>query len=605
MAISSDNVLCVGTSIDQSTYDNVTSNTAHNIYLTITPMDDFSSDTTKVEWITDYADEGQCFTGLEITKINDNRFMISWEEYGASQDIKDNDTLSTNILHYIFIDGEGNKLSQEYTADATISDCKPIVKGSKIVYYASSENVVDFYTIDSDTGAFNKVMYRVAGENATWSLDNDGVLTISGTGAISVDTEVRYRYPLSSTKGGYSYSSSDNAWKSIRSLVTKIVVEDGITSVKDKEFKNFSKLTQVNLPVSMQSIGEEAFASCYYLRKIVMFSNITSIGKDALWSGYYSSINNQKITYATIYTTRGSYAATWAEENDVSCKYIDELILTDSTTGTTLKVLGESTTTLIVDTLTKNSNDYNDMEAKVSGQLVLDAYKISTENGMCIGDNELTFTVGKTLKGKTVTLVQKKSDGDIDVVTKKVDSNGQVTITTDELSSFMIARDPSIDDYRTNPIGIYNKLIEGKSVVPFVLANSEDRLTIEDVIESDLFNGKVITIDGTAVTDQNKNTSVKTGSIIKTTDGKEYTAVLYGDVNSDGSVTSIDALEILKFSSGLESAITSDERKLAANVYKSNDKSEKNINSLDAMRILEYKSELIEELIDNYPALEE
>ena len=447
MALSANNILSIGTSIDQSQYDSVTSKTAHNIYLTITPMNNFSSEATTVKWLTNYAGEGQAFTGLQITKINDNRFMISWEEYKATQNMTDNDILSTNILHYIFIDGNGNQIGKEYTAPAAISDCQPIVNGSKIVYYASNENMVNFYTIDANTGAFNKVMYRVAGENATWNLDDNGVLTISGTGDMFVDTEVRYRHALSSTAGGASYSSSDNAWKPIRKIVTKIVVKEGITSIPDEEFTSFSTLTEVILPNSMKSIGEESFAFCNALKKVVMLGNLTSIGKDALWTGYYSTIDDHKIIRATIYTTEGSYASTWAEENDVSCKYVEELTLTDSATGTTLNVLGESTTTLVVNSLTESSNDYTEMKAKVPNELVVGAYNISTENGLCIGENELTFAVGKSLEGNTVTLIQKMSDGNIETVTKTVDNNGQVTITTDELSSFMIAIDPSDIDY--------------------------------------------------------------------------------------------------------------------------------------------------------------
>ncbi len=317
MALSQNNVLSIGTSIDQSKYDEVTSSMAHNIYLGITPMNNFSSEATKVKWLTNYANDGKSFIGLEITKINDNRFMISWEEYEEVKDIVDNDTLSTSTLHYIFIDENGNKLSNEYTAQATISDCKPIVKGNKVIYYASNENMVDFYTIDSTTGKFSKVMYRVAGENATWSLDSNGVLTISGYGDISVDVQARYRTPLSSTKGGYLYSSSDNAWKPIRNSVKEIVINEGITSIPDNEFKFFSKLSNVNLPDSMKTIGKSAFQGCNYLRNIVILSNVTSIGEDALWSGYYN-YSDKKISYTKVYTTKNSYAESWAKKNGVS-----------------------------------------------------------------------------------------------------------------------------------------------------------------------------------------------------------------------------------------------------------------------------------------------
>lgn len=60
--------------------------------------------------------------------------MISREESDTSQTASTNDTLSGSILHYVFIDCSGNKIGREYTAAAPISDCQPVVKGSKTVW---------------------------------------------------------------------------------------------------------------------------------------------------------------------------------------------------------------------------------------------------------------------------------------------------------------------------------------------------------------------------------------------------------------------------------------------------------------------------------------
>ena len=84
MAVSADSVLCIGTTIDQSQYDNVTSDTPHNIYLTITPVSDFSKEATSVKYLTNYTGNGKSFMGVKITPITENRFMISWEEYELS-----------------------------------------------------------------------------------------------------------------------------------------------------------------------------------------------------------------------------------------------------------------------------------------------------------------------------------------------------------------------------------------------------------------------------------------------------------------------------------------------------------------------------------------
>lgn len=318
VAVSSDHVLCIGTSIDQSKYDSVTSDMAHNIYLTVTPLEDFSEEATTVKWLTNFSGGGKSFQGLKITRVNDNCFMISWEEYEAEQEADTDDTLSASILHYLFIDGKGNQVSEEFTAAAPVSDCQPIVKDGKIVYYASNDNMVNFYFIDAETGELGKKGYRVAGENATWDLEN-GVLTISGTGPMYVDTEEKHRMPLSSTAGSYGHSSGDNAWKPIMSKVEKIVIKTGITSIPERGFAYFSNFTEVEIEPGLQSIGKEAFYSCSDLEKITIPASVTSIGEDFLWTGYYWVGDRGHVVDAEIYAPEGSYAAKYAEENGIRC----------------------------------------------------------------------------------------------------------------------------------------------------------------------------------------------------------------------------------------------------------------------------------------------
>lgn len=323
MEVSSDNVLCLGTSIDQSQYDSVSSDMAHNIYLTVTPISDFSKSATTVKWLTDYTGDGKCFMGTKITKINDNRFMVSWEESGMNPIVDTDDGLSAYVLHYVFLDGEGNKISREFTEAAPISDCQPIVKGSQIVYYASNANMVNFYSIDAESGEFAKKVYRVAGENATWDFDN-GVLTISGTGPMTMDTTAHYRSPVSSASGGGVYSSSDNAWKAIREKVSKIVVDGGITDIPENAFEYFNSLEEVEIESGVKSIGKEAFYRCNILKKITIPASVTSIGEDFLWTGYYWISDESHVVRATIYAPQDSYAAAYAKENGISYRSGDD-----------------------------------------------------------------------------------------------------------------------------------------------------------------------------------------------------------------------------------------------------------------------------------------
>lgn len=315
MAISSENVLCLGTSIDQSQYNNVTSETAHNIYLTVTPTSDFSENATTVKWLTNYNGGGKCFYGTKITGINENRFMVSWEEYGAEQPVSADDSLSSGILHYLFLDGAGNIISQEFTQAAPISDCHPVVKGSKIVYSASNANMVNFYSIDAETGEFGKKTYRVAGENATWNLV-DGVLTISGIGAMIVDTQAQRR-PAVSTTEHWFIDSGNHVWGPISENVKKIVITQGITDIPESAFENFKNLTEVEIESGVKSIGKKAFYGCSDLSKITIPASVTSIGEDFLWTGEYWVSGESHVVNATICAPQDSYAAQYAKENGI------------------------------------------------------------------------------------------------------------------------------------------------------------------------------------------------------------------------------------------------------------------------------------------------
>nr|WP_295277770.1 leucine-rich repeat domain-containing protein [uncultured Blautia sp.] len=319
MAVSSDQVLCIGTSIDQSKYDQVTEDTPHNIYLTVTPMSDFSQNATVIRQLTNFTDNGKSFMGVKITKISDNRFMISWEEYidQEHQKYADDDNLSSSTLHYLFVDGKGNTISKEFTTVAPISDCQPVVKDSKVVYYASNKNTVNFYTIDSSNGTAAKKSYRVAGENASWDFKN-GVLTISGQGAISISDEENYRQPVSSTQYGYTFTNG-TAWKSIQNRIKKIVIKTGITSVSDNAFTYLPSLEEVEIEKGVQKIGKEAFAYCENLALVTLPSSVTCLGDGfaAYYDYNYWTGEEEYLTYATIHAPYNSYAITYAKKNNL------------------------------------------------------------------------------------------------------------------------------------------------------------------------------------------------------------------------------------------------------------------------------------------------
>ncbi len=94
------------------------------------------------------------------------------------------------------------------------------------------------------------------GDNLTWKNEN-GILTISGTGDM-------YSRP---------------AWNT--PAFTKVVIEDGVTSISQEAFWFRSNITDIEIADSVTSIGESAFWRCTNLDNIKIPESVTSIGRYA------------------------------------------------------------------------------------------------------------------------------------------------------------------------------------------------------------------------------------------------------------------------------------------------------------------------------------
>ena len=101
------------------------------------------------------------------------------------------------------------------------------------------------------------------GENVSWSLSDDGVLTISGKGDMT----------------DYYYGANPFYH---RSDIKSVIIKSGVTSIGDYLFANCYSLTSVTMPSSVICIGESAFEECDSLINIVFPESVNSIGVYAL-----------------------------------------------------------------------------------------------------------------------------------------------------------------------------------------------------------------------------------------------------------------------------------------------------------------------------------
>ena len=80
----------------------------------------------------------------------------------------------------------------------------------------------------------------------TWSFDeSSGTLTISGTGAMA-------DYTVNDT-------GDDRPWKDYAESITKVQISEGVTSLGNSAFRNFTALKETNIPASITKLGDNIY----------------------------------------------------------------------------------------------------------------------------------------------------------------------------------------------------------------------------------------------------------------------------------------------------------------------------------------------------------
>ena len=100
------------------------------------------------------------------------------------------------------------------------------------------------------------------GDNLTWTLDDEGTLTISGTGAMA------------------DYTSNSSPWYPFNSDITSVLIEDGVTSIGKRAFSYCPSLTEVTIGNGVTSIGESAFEDCDRPNRCILYRNGRRMGTD-------------------------------------------------------------------------------------------------------------------------------------------------------------------------------------------------------------------------------------------------------------------------------------------------------------------------------------
>lgn len=162
----------------------------------------------------------------------------------------------------------------------------------------------------------------------TWVVDDEGTLTISGTGVLT--------------------SPADKTlvpWNTYISQIKKIVVSDQTVQIGTGAFHGCSAVTQAVLPEGLTSIGEWAFGECDALNDITLPGTLTTIGACA----FYGCDALPSVTVPDTVTSLGGWAfaycpaltkaklpkglTTIPEKTFLACSKLSEVVLPEAVTS--------------------------------------------------------------------------------------------------------------------------------------------------------------------------------------------------------------------------------------------------------------------------------
>ena len=194
---------------------------------------------------------GTCDVYINDVKVADDCTDF-YRAYPVGTKYSIKDIRATDGHKYIgekpFVDEDGNTSIRFEDDDGTISG----------TLKKNTEVVLEFET----TSHGGK-----CGDNLTWILDGNGVLTISGSG------------PMTDYSSDGSQSTAPWAAYSPK----KLVLNNGITRIGDYAFFQCHSLTgSLTLPESLESIGDSAFLACSGITgSLILPSGMSSIGNSA------------------------------------------------------------------------------------------------------------------------------------------------------------------------------------------------------------------------------------------------------------------------------------------------------------------------------------
>ena len=337
------------------------------------------------------------------------------------------------------------------------------------------------YYNDSTTGTINVTVEKLSnkcGDNAIWSLDEEGTLTISGEGAVT-----------------------SAPWQG--ETIRRLVIEEGITDLDNITFQNSTELVSVQWPSTIKTIPSSCFAGCRSLKTIDIPAGVESIDDWAFQgcSSLLKAVIPSTVTYISVYDVfadcaknfyilgyKESEAERYANENNI--RFVDAAnpvipieicditleqgaVEYDGTAKTPKVTVRDGDIELVEgeDYSVEYANNQDIGTASVTvtgigniytGEEKLEFQIVKISDKLTVGDNYVRISIGSD------------SNTDMASVFFKPEEDGFYTFKMDSLG------DKTIQDFRSSGVSTYtNSWDTTKVIVPVEKLYADDKYDLE------------------------------------------------------------------------------------------------------------------------------
>ena len=235
---------------------------------------------------------GETITGLTDTGKTQTELVIPYKING-----KEITNLAPPVNSNNSILGENNDITKVIIIPNSVTS----IEGEAFAYCSSLKSInipISVTSIERNAFASCVLLTSITIPNSVTCIGYSAFYNCASLTSIDIPNSV-------TSIGGeaFAYCSS----------LKSINIPNSITHIGEGAFYNCTSLTSINIPNSVTSIGSGTFDCCTSLTSINIPSSVTSIGYEA-FGGY---------TNLTIYCEQGSYAETYAKENNIPVVYTD------------------------------------------------------------------------------------------------------------------------------------------------------------------------------------------------------------------------------------------------------------------------------------------